>query len=136
MKTYAFIIRIILLLLLFIFSCGCYHGRKNTHTVKTDNRFNNKFETNVIVKDGDLLNQYNFNLDKMNPNRWNYGNEDFAPYIDGSYKQVTNNYVPNFKFNNYSNTDFYQFEQPAINDVKVNNWKNKSNNQSFLVQCK
>jgi len=133
MKTYAFLIRVILLLLLFIFSCGCYQGVK---TMNTGDTGNNKFETNVIVKDGDLLNQSNFNLDKMNPNRWNYGNEDFAPYIDGSYKQVTNNYVPNFKFNNYSNSDFYQFEQPAINDVKVNNWKNKSNNQSFLVQCK
>ena len=58
MKTYPFLIRVILLLLLFIFSCGCYQGGK---TMNTGDTANNKFETNVIVKDGDLLNQSNFN---------------------------------------------------------------------------
>tara|TARA_B100002019_G_C20844051_1_gene391351 strand:+ start:174 stop:539 length:366 start_codon:yes stop_codon:yes gene_type:complete len=121
MKSYELLI---ILFLLFILCCGFY---KSINTFKTIYKEH---------EDPDLIDQKNFNLDKMNPNRWNYGNPDFAPYIDGSYKQVTNNYVPGFNFNNYSDKDFYKFEQPPIYDVKINAWKNKSNNQSFLVQCK
>ena len=89
-----------LLLLLFIilfiilFTCQFYKIitiKKIVHVSKVKT----KMKTDI-----DLLNQNQFYLDKMNPNKWNYGNPDFAPYIDGSYKQVTNNYVPGFKFNN------------------------------------
>ena len=121
MKSYELVI---LLMLLFVLCCGTYHGVSH---------FTNNFSNDKTI---DLIDQENFNLDKMNPNRWNYSNPDFAPYIDGSYKQVTNNYVPGFKFNNYSNKDFYNFEQPSSSEVKINAWKNKRNDQSFLIQCK
>lgn len=123
MKSYELLI---LLIFFFVLCCGFYKGVTKFQSIKIDEEDDN----------ADLLNQKNFNLDKMNPNRWNYGNSDFAPYIDGSYKQVTNNYVPGFNFNNYSDRDFYKFEQPAIYDVKINAWENKSNDQAFLVQCK
>jgi len=82
-----------------------------------------------IRKDVDLLIQSEFNMDKMNLNRWNYGNPDFAPYIDGSYKQNTNNYVPGYKFN-----DNKDFTEVGKQDVKINAWRNRSDN-NFLVQC-
>ena len=80
-------------------------------------------------KDVDLLIQSEFNMDKMNLNRWNYGKPDFAPYIDGSYKQITNNYVPGYKFN-----DNKDFTGDGKQDVKINAWRNRSDN-NFLVQC-
>ena len=83
--------------------------------------------------DVDLLIQSEFNMDKMNPNRWNYGKPDFAPYIDGSLKQNTNNYVPGYKFN--SNQDFTTITDEALHDVKINAWRNKSDDKKFLVQC-
>jgi len=83
----------------------------------------------------DLLNENQFNLMKMNPNRWNYNNADFAPYIDGSYKQVTNNYVPDFKFNNNNNNN-NNLKTSAVYDTKINAWRNQSDSNSFLVQCK
>ena len=83
--------------------------------------------------DVDLLMQDEFNMHKMNPNRWNYGNPDFAPYIDGDLKQNTNNYVPGFKFN--GNRDYSTISGKALYDVKINAWRNKSNDKKFLVQC-
>ena len=70
---------------------------------------------------------------EMNPNRWNYGNPDFAPYIDGTLKQNTNNYVPGFKFNN--NQNYTTIPGKALHNVKINAWRNKSNEKRFLVQC-
>ena len=81
----------------------------------------------------DLLMQNEFNMDKMNPNRWNYGNLDFAPYIDGTLKQNTNNYVPGFKFN--GNRDYSTIPGKALHNVKINAWRNKSDENRFLVQC-
>ena len=81
----------------------------------------------------DLLMQDEFNMHKMNPNRWNYGNSDFAPYIDGDLKQNTNNYVAGFKFN--GNRDYTTISGKALHDVKINAWRNKSNDKKFLVQC-
>ena len=83
--------------------------------------------------DSDLLIQSQFNLHKMNLNRWNYGKSDFAPYIDGSYKQNTNNYVPGYKFNN--NKEISTIPDKALHDVKINAWRNKSDDKKFLVQC-
>tara|TARA_B100001123_G_C15315058_1_gene1025832 strand:+ start:1937 stop:2302 length:366 start_codon:yes stop_codon:yes gene_type:complete len=94
-----------------------------------------KLEVNTAIqkKNVDLLNEKDFNLDKMNPNRWNYGRPDFAPYIDGSYKQVTNNYVPGFKFNqNIGNTTT---SDKTLHNVKINAWRNRSDDTKFLVQC-
>ena len=68
--------------------------------------------------DTDLLIENQFNLHKMNLNRWNYGESDFAPYINGSYKQNTNNYVPGYKFNN-NNQDF-----SSNKNNRINIWKN------------
>lgn len=70
-----------------------------------------------LKDDSDILIENQFNLHKMNLNRWNYGKSDFAPYINGSYKQNTNNYVPNYKFNN--NQDF-----STNKNNRINIWKN------------
>ena len=99
-----------------------YDEDNNLSTLPNVKRLNNN------KKDVDLLIQNEFNLHKMNLNRWNYGNKDFAPYIDGSFKQNTNNYVPGFKFNK---------DEKLINEkkgIKINAWKNK-NETDFFVQC-
>ena len=99
-----------ILLIVVILCCGFYKVVTVKKLVKvTEIDLDKQKKKNV-----DLLNENQFNLDKMNPNKWNYGNKDFAPYIDGSYKQVTNNYVPGFKFNNYSINDFYDWKKPAV----------------------
>ncbi len=90
-------------------------------------------DEDIEKDDVDLLIQNEFNLHKMNLNRWNYGKPDFAPYVDGSLKQNTNNYVPGYKFN--SNQDFSEIKGKALHNVKINAWRNKSNNKKFLVQC-
>ena len=92
-----------------------------------------KLEVNKRIqkKNIDLLNEKDFNLDKMNPNRWNYGKPDFAPYINGSYKQVTNNYVPGYKFN--KNTADITTSGKVLYNVKINAWKNESDDTKFMV---
>lgn len=116
---------IIIVLILFIVSLFCCYNYLTIY----------KLEINKIIrkKNVDLLDEKDFNLDTMNPNRWNYGNPDFAPYIDGSYKQVTNNYIPGFTFN--KNNDV-QSDEKTLNDSKINMWKNKNNEITFFVQCK
>ena len=121
-----------ILLIVVILCCGFY----KVVTVKKIVKVTEIDLDKQKKRDVDLLNENQFNLDKMNPNKWNYGNKDFAPYIDGSYKQVTNNYVPGFKFNNYSINDFYEWKKPAVYDTKINAWRNQSDSNAFLVQCK
>ena len=87
------------------------------------------FLNNTIVNIGtksndDLLDNKYFNINSNDVNRWNYENKDFAPYIDGSYKQVTNNYIPNYT-NSLNNFDIS--EDYTLNDSRVNIWKNQNN---------
>jgi len=96
--------------------------------------FLDKILVNIRGRNKDsLLNNMYFNIDSSNINRWNYKNKNFAPYIDGSYKQVTNNYIPNYTG---SFDDFNIPEDNTINDSRVNIWKNKNNSKEFIVQCK
>ena len=91
-------------------------------------------ESTYDNKEPDLLDQRNFNMDTNNLNRWNFGNKDFAPYIDGSYKQVTNNYIPGMR--HYSLDDFKFEGETSLNNPRVNYWNNKNTSKFFFVQCK
>lgn len=118
--------RIIILFLVLIFICLFFNlGYKYLTIYKLE------VKKDIKKKNIDLLNQKDFNLHKMNLNKWNYGNPDFAPYINGSYKQVTNNYVPGFKFNSYDKN----IANKSLHNCKINIWKNKNNENNFFVQC-
>lgn len=116
---------IVLLLIFFMITLFCCYNYLTIYKLEINNK--------IYKKNIDLLDESKFNLDKMNPNRWNYGNSDFAPYIDGSYKQVTNNYVPGFSFN--TNKHMLSSEK-TLNSSKINIWKNKNDDTTFFVQCK
>ena len=98
------------------------------------NKIINIIDSDKILKEPDVLDQVNFNMDTTNVNRWNYGNKDFAPYIDGSYKQVTNNYVPGMR--HYSFDDIKFDEDTSINNPRVNFWHNRNKSKFFFLQCK
>ena len=122
---------IVLFLVLLIISMLCCYTYLSVYKIDIKS---SALKKNI---DADLLNEVNFNLDKMNLNRWNYGRPDFAPNINGSYKQVTNNYVPGFKFNNDSkDIDANKKNTNHLNNIKINAWQHKNNDKSFLVQCK
>ena len=113
--------KLILLLLLIILVVVLFYGLFFVITV------------NVVENEKpDLLDQTNFNFDTNNVNRLNIGNPDFAPYLDGSYKQVTNNYIPGMTHYSLGDED----TGPALHDVRVNIWRNKSDSKAFFVQCK
>lgn len=110
------------LILLFIIFMITIYIFLNKILINIDNNLHNNLSDNMY-----------FNIDSNNINRWNYGNKDFAPYIGGSYKQVTNNYIPNYTG---SFDDFNLPEDNTKNDSRVNIWRNPNNSKDFLVQCK
>jgi hypothetical protein len=117
--------KIVLFLLLIIIGLVLFYGV---------NRVINIIEVDDDIEDPDVLDQVNFNMDTDNVNRWNYGNKDFAPYLDGSYKQVTNNYVPGMR--HYSFDDIKFDEDTSINNPRVNFWHNRNKSKFFFLQCK
>lgn len=117
--------KIVLFLLLIIIGLVLFYGVNKVISI---------IEMDDEIEDPDVLDQVNFNMDTNNINRWNYGNKDFAPYIDGSYKQVTNNYVPGMK--HYSMDDIKFDEDTSVNNPRVNFWHNRNKSKFFFLQCK
>ena len=58
---------------------------------------------------------------------------DCDPNIQREISEFFTFYVPGYKFN--SNQDFTTITDKALHDVKINAWRNKSDDKKFLVQC-